>query len=87
METKSPSPLATNEVDKLENYLLGIFLVKSGSKGDSLLFRYPYTINKDEDNLELSKTIKKKSNNAFSLLANLGFNNSLNSNIQVSQLG
>lgn len=44
---------------------LSIILVKSDSKGDRLLFRYPY---KTSQNLESNKTSKKK--NPFSVAEN-----------------
>ncbi|XP_053210964.1 GATOR complex protein NPRL3-like isoform X2 [Panonychus citri] len=57
-----------------DDFLLGIFLVKAGSIGDSLLFRYPYTID-DETTTTTPNGIgvspsrqDKKSKNPFALI-------------------
>lgn len=42
---------------------LGVYLVKSGSKGDRLLFRYPYAMDADTD-----LNVNKKRKNPYSLL-------------------
>ncbi|XP_015784202.1 GATOR complex protein NPRL3 isoform X2 [Tetranychus urticae] len=62
---RSKTDFSPNSPDR-DGFLLGIFLVKAGSiGGDSLLFRYPYTI--DDDTVAPSKQ-EKKSKNPFALV-------------------
>ncbi|KAH9365704.1 hypothetical protein HPB48_009622 [Haemaphysalis longicornis] len=44
---------------------LGVYLVKSGSKGDRLLFRYPYAVDTEKD-----PHSSKKRSNPYALIVN-----------------
>ncbi|KAI1301409.1 GATOR complex protein NPRL3 [Halotydeus destructor] len=61
MKAKNKPKISENVVTRDNTAPLGVFLVKSGSKGDRLLFRYPYEIPndcKDTENAQASNRSK-----------------------------